>query len=142
MLIFKDGKFHAGGAVFSVPNGFYIKTSPQEWHENGLEIRPPDESYVLSMYATESGLGVYRETELDFSGLLHSETAEILPITVYGLSGCQCCGTDGIAQLYEVRLELPTGLQFVFAALRRGGPGKIYNIPEIKWTLGQVMPER
>ena len=66
MIEFRNGRFHAKGVSFAVPEGFFINTTAHFLYEYGLEFCHPELKYSITIHLDETKLNAYREIELGF----------------------------------------------------------------------------
>ena len=139
MIEFRNGRFHAKGVSFAIPEGFFINTTAHFSYEYGLEFCHPELKYSITIHLDETKLNAYREIELGFEDYnIKSCEKNILPITVNGLDGYQCLRKDVFGSEYEVRLNIHENLQLSFLMRSRGNLEQFINSSEVQWTLSQI----
>lgn len=110
MLFYKDGRFHAYGVSFQIPDGFYLETCPDEQYDNGFMLYPPDRSFWVQLMVCGDCMDTQKEFEYTFSDIMSLRSQEgITPVCLDGLSGHQAIYTIWGRPYYEIRLNLPWG---------------------------------
>lgn len=107
MLIYKDGRFYAGKASFSIPNGCKINDHPRIFLTNGIALTMPDEAVTLDVNFEFSEGGA----ETSLKETLAEYTAGKVKARPFpgGTGWCAECKGDLYAY-FEVRFDAKTGL--------------------------------
>lgn len=114
MLQWKDGRFHALGISFAIPDGFFLESEQETTHENGLSAWTPDMRCRVDWRIDEYDVSPYDGLNRLFSpnsGL--NPQGGIERISVNGLSGFSALYETETAQFLEARLEAGEGGQLI-----------------------------
>ena len=110
MLLYKDGRFHAAGISFQLPDGFFLETCPEESYSNGFMLYPPEGDFWLQIIVSSDCMDAKKEFEFFFSDIVDLKPqTDITPISLTGLSGYQAIYTGSGHTYYEIRLNVPYG---------------------------------
>ena len=114
MLLWKDGRFHAFGISFAIPDGFYLESEPETIQENGLSAWTPDMHCRVIWWIEECDISPYDGINNLFSpGSGMTPLGEIEPMDVNGLSGCSALYKTKEEQLFEARLGTGSDSQLI-----------------------------
>lgn len=115
-LQYKDGKFHALGAYFTLPEGFFLSADDEFAFECALSTFSPDETTQYTWYfnrecneGPDDGLMSLLDEDLG-----HTPLSELHPILLNGLSGFGLYYAAEFSQYFEARFPLPGGEQLCF----------------------------
>lgn len=124
MLLYKGGKFHTQGIVFTIPDGFLIDPAPAAIPENGLIAYTPDQRYIVEWDVEGNCHGTQAELEeLFFEGSPFVPLCPLTPISVNGLSGHQVMCRSSDDQRWEMRFAASAGVELsicVYTNLKNG----------------------
>ncbi len=114
MLKFENGKFHALGVSFTLPDGFYLETVPDFCYIRGFGAWTPDRKNYVE-WQIEDGCG---ETEQELKDLFYPGTGmillgEIKPISVNGLRGHMAIYKTRDEEIMEMRLMIEKDKQII-----------------------------
>ena len=114
MLQWKDGRFHALGISFVIPDGFYLETEPETTHENGLSAWTSDMRCRVDWRIDEYDISPHDGLNRLFSpnsGMI--PLREIERMNINGMSGCSALYETEVAQFFETRLKGREGGQLI-----------------------------
>lgn len=106
MYLWKNGRFHAGGASFTIPEDFYLIANFPEQEVNYINLLSPDQTFEIALsYAL-----VDDTTEEDLKWMFMEQKwlrplEWVSPITCGGLTGYQVTYTDEDILYFEARLD-------------------------------------
>ena len=124
MLLYKDGKFHTQGIVFTIPDGFLIDSTPAAIPQNGLIAYTPDERYIVEWDVEEGCHGTKEELEeLFYPGGPFIPLCPISTVSVNGLSGHQVMCRSNADQRWEMRFAAGEGVELsvcVYTNMKNG----------------------
>lgn len=143
MLHFKDGKFHAPGVSFAIPDGFFLDTETESQYEYGLNYLSPKQDIYFSIFVEEECRDIQGEMEELFEpdGELQPQT-ELVPITWNGLAGYEAAYTDGENDYYETRFQIPDGpMVVVIAQNERGTTVDLKEHPDVRAVLDTIVAD-
>lgn len=112
MLMFRNGRFHARGVSFAIPDGFKIDPTPALGCPTGLTMYSPDESvqvdlYILKRrYKTDTELRRMLKME---NGRYNTIIKDISPVQMFGFQGHDAIYANNVATSYEAWLDSQTG---------------------------------
>lgn len=140
MLQFKDGKFHAYGLSFALPDGFYLDSDPDTPYEYGLCCCSPDETIYYGIYVDCEHEDLREGIELLFepgSGMY--QTSEIRPVVLNGLAGFEVTFYDRECDYYETHLQASEGPVLIFHAhCEKGRLADIKHHPDTQAVLQAI----
>lgn len=108
MLLYKKGRFYAGGISFELPNNCCLVIfEAQNYCENGLEITDPQESMVIDISLDYAELPSKDFLDDILEGDSFKRLSETVPICIGGLSGHRTVYEVKFERYCEYRFELP-----------------------------------
>ena len=108
MLLYKQGRFYAGGISFVLPdNSCLVIFEAQNYYENGLEITDPQESMVIDISLDYAELPSKDFLDDILEGDSFKCLSETTPICIGGLSGHRTVYEAKYDRYCEYRFELP-----------------------------------
>ena len=106
MLLYNDGKFHAHGVAFAIPDGFLVEPAPDAIPQNGFVAYTLDQRYVVEWDVERDCHGTKEELEELFPpGGAFLPLGPITPLTVNGLTGHQVMCRSNTDQRWEMRFD-------------------------------------
>ena len=112
MLLYKDGKFHAHGISFTVPDGFLVEPSPDVLPQNGFIAYTPDERYIVEWDVEQGCHGTKAELEeLFLPGGAFIPLGPITPLSVNDLAGHQVMCRSNTDQRWEMRFAVKESME-------------------------------
>jgi len=108
MLLYKQGRFYAGGISFALPdNSCLVIFEAQNYYENGLEITDRQESMVIDISLDYADLPSKDFLDDIMEGDSFKRLSETVPICIGGLSGHRTVYGAKFDRYCEYRFELP-----------------------------------
>ena len=108
MLLYKQGRFYAGGISFVLPdNSCLVIFEAQNYYENGLEITDPQESMVIDISLDYAELPSKDVLDDILEGDSFKRLSETVPICIGGLRGHRTVYEAKYDRYCEYRFELP-----------------------------------
>lgn len=143
MLHFKDGKFHAPGVSFAIPDGFFLDTETESQYEYGLNYFSPKQDIYFSIFVDEECGDIQEEMEelLEPGSGLYLQGA-ITPYNRNGLAGYESRYTDGEHDYYEARFQIPNGpVAVVIAQNERGTTVDLKEHPDVQAVMDTIVAD-
>jgi len=114
MLQFKDGRFHAYGISFQLPEGFYLDTAPDLESECGIVAWSPGEDYQVEwdfVEEKEDPPTFFQRFFLPGSGM--ELLSKIEPCALNNLAGCKVIYCSGKCEYFETRFSVKDNVQLM-----------------------------
>ena len=122
MLLYKEGRFHALGVAFLLPDGFLLDTEAEDAVQYGLSAFTPDEKYRVQWEIEEGCRGTAEELQELFgpeSGI--TALSDIMPASAGGLSGHQVMYRTGSDERLEHRFAVGGGVELSVCVAAKSG---------------------
>lgn len=122
MLLYKNGRFHIGKASFALPDGFYLESDIELTEGSALCAWDPERKYLFRWQYFHDCEGSARELQKWFlpdSGL--TPLSEVVPVSIYGLTGHMVLYRSYRPRYCEVRLDLGAGEELSLMVETREG---------------------
>lgn len=145
MIQYKQGEFSIKGVQFKIPDNFFINCDPECTGEFFMELRPPENDYILRIRIYDGCESVEAEMKEHYS-----EDAGGIPIeppspAAYGgMTGLQVAvrGSTTGTQCYYLHLAMTeSGDEQFYLYIETVSPGNIpdiINSPDIVWFLDNI----
>lgn len=117
MLLYKNGRFHANGVSFSLPDGFYLEADMEGIYECALSAWSPDKNirFTWEIYKDdEDSMEALRSYVAPQTG--YRPLTDITVLKVNRLEGLALFYRGERVQIFEARFAIPSGGCFAFGA--------------------------
>lgn len=122
MLLYKEGKFNALGVSFTLPNGFWLETEPENAVQYGLTAYTPDKQFQVVWEIEEGCHGTVAELQELFgpeTGI--KALSEITPVSIGGISGHRVMYRTYCDERLEYRFAVGEGVELSVCVYAKAG---------------------